>query len=315
MPTLSQYPRMAALTGDEVLLGSKSDATQTVTVQELANFTATQSVAGVSSINGQSGALTLNAGSVGADPAGSATTAESNAVAAARDALDLHRLSDTAHSKAQVGLGNVDNTSDANKPISTAAQAALDKLTTDVAGKLNAGPADGVLRGVQDGTLVVIPGATGNTVQKLEQAAYDDLASPDPDVIYVRVANTNKVTSDFSSGWTLDPNTSLAAGVLTLTGTASGDQVYALSGPAGKSWIVSFEVEDHIKANITAGFRTDGTLKLGTTRQGTASPGTDAVYTETLSPSGGDVTAFVLRCNVQDGTRDAKVKNISVKRA
>ena len=35
---------------------------------------------------------------------------------------------DNPHSvtKAQVGLGNVDNTSDANKPISTATQAALD---------------------------------------------------------------------------------------------------------------------------------------------------------------------------------------------
>ena len=33
--------------------------------------------------------------------------------------------------KAQVGLGNVDNTSDANKPISTATQEALDQITTD----------------------------------------------------------------------------------------------------------------------------------------------------------------------------------------
>ena len=30
--------------------------------------------------------------------------------------------------KASIGLGNVDNTSDANKPISTATQAALDKI-------------------------------------------------------------------------------------------------------------------------------------------------------------------------------------------
>ena len=34
--------------------------------------------------------------------------------------------------KDQVGLGNVDNTSDANKPISTATQNALDQITTDL---------------------------------------------------------------------------------------------------------------------------------------------------------------------------------------
>jgi hypothetical protein len=40
--------------------------------------------------------------------------------------------------KAQVGLGNVDNTSDANKPISTATQAALDLKADLVAGKVPA---------------------------------------------------------------------------------------------------------------------------------------------------------------------------------
>lgn len=39
--------------------------------------------------------------------------------------------------KAQIGLGNVDNTSDANKPISTATQNALNTLTTTVNGKQN----------------------------------------------------------------------------------------------------------------------------------------------------------------------------------
>ena len=34
--------------------------------------------------------------------------------------------------KEAVGLGNVDNTSDANKPISTATQAALDELSKDI---------------------------------------------------------------------------------------------------------------------------------------------------------------------------------------
>ena len=40
--------------------------------------------------------------------------------------------------KAAVGLGNVDNTSDANKPVSTATQTALDTLTSSVAAKAQA---------------------------------------------------------------------------------------------------------------------------------------------------------------------------------
>lgn len=41
------------------------------------------------------------------------------------------------HTKGQVGLGNVDNTSDADKPISTAQQAALDNIETEIQGKAN----------------------------------------------------------------------------------------------------------------------------------------------------------------------------------
>lgn len=52
--------------------------------------------------------------------------------------LDSHK-SDTTNphqvTKAQVGLGNVDNTSDANKPISTATQAALNNKVDKVNGK------------------------------------------------------------------------------------------------------------------------------------------------------------------------------------
>lgn len=53
--------------------------------------------------------------------------------------IDIHTAKkDNPHNvtKAQVGLGNVDNTSDADKPISTAVQAALDTKPTLVDGKL-----------------------------------------------------------------------------------------------------------------------------------------------------------------------------------
>lgn len=67
----------------------------------------------VTSVNGKTGAITLSASDVGAVP----TT---RTVAG-------HALStNVTLVKGDVGLGNVDNTSDANKPVSTATKAALD---------------------------------------------------------------------------------------------------------------------------------------------------------------------------------------------
>lgn len=49
-------------------------------------------------------------------------------------AYDHTSLTGNPHqvTKSQVGLGNVDNTSDLNKPISTATQAALDEITAQI---------------------------------------------------------------------------------------------------------------------------------------------------------------------------------------
>ena len=79
-----------------------------VTSAELAAEVAAQIDYPVDSVNGQTGAVSLNAANVGADPSGTAYAAVSSLT------------------KADVGLGNVDNTSDAGKPVSAATQAALD---------------------------------------------------------------------------------------------------------------------------------------------------------------------------------------------
>lgn len=68
--------------------------------------------------------ITLSAADVGADSAGTAA-AQAKAV---QDNLNSHTSNKSnphGVTKAQVGLGNVDNTSDKNKPISTATQNAL----------------------------------------------------------------------------------------------------------------------------------------------------------------------------------------------
>jgi len=81
----------------------------------------------VDSVNGQTGVVVLDASDVGADAAGSAASA----LASANSYTDSEIAALTA---ADVGLGNVDNTSDLDKPISTATQAALDLKVESVMG-------------------------------------------------------------------------------------------------------------------------------------------------------------------------------------
>lgn len=100
----------------------------------------------VASVNGKTGAVVLSAGDVGA-----ATTAQG---AKADTAVQPAGLT-----KAAVGLGSVDNTSDANKPISTAQASAL------------AGKVDG-LHGIS--------GLWGGT-----RAQYDAIGAPDPGIAYL----------------------------------------------------------------------------------------------------------------------------------
>lgn len=80
---------------------------------ELTNDSGFISSSAVKSVNEKTGAVVLTAGDVGAVP----TTRTVNG----------HALSaNVAVTKTDVGLGNVDNTSDANKPVSTATKTALD---------------------------------------------------------------------------------------------------------------------------------------------------------------------------------------------
>lgn len=70
----------------------------------------------VDSVNGQTGVVVLDAGDVGADPAGTAAGLVD----------DLSGVTNASAARSNLGLGNVDNTSDANKPVSSAQQTALD---------------------------------------------------------------------------------------------------------------------------------------------------------------------------------------------
>lgn len=74
----------------------------------------------VTSVNGEQGAVVLDANDVGADPAGSASAVQTNLTTHASNISNPHSVT-----ASQIGLGNVNNTSDLDKPISTATQSAL----------------------------------------------------------------------------------------------------------------------------------------------------------------------------------------------
>ena len=82
-------------------------------------------------VNGKalSADVTLSAADVGADAAGAASGVQTSLTSHTNNKSNPHAVT-----KAQVGLGNVDNTSAANKPISTATQNALNGKQATVTG-------------------------------------------------------------------------------------------------------------------------------------------------------------------------------------
>ena len=113
---------------------------------------ANAAVPGSRTVNGKalSADVTLSAADVGADAAGAASGVQANLTSHTNNKSNPHGVT-----KAQVGLGNVDNTSDANKPISTATQTALN-------GKANTSHTHAA-GDITSGTLPASRGGTGYT--------------------------------------------------------------------------------------------------------------------------------------------------------
>ena len=115
-----QHP-VEAIGGLDAWLVGKLIAGSNITLQVDDDWVITISASGggggaVDSVNGETGVVVLDAGDVGADPAGTAAGLVD----------DLSGVTNAATARTNLGLGNVDNTSDANKPVSTAQQTALD---------------------------------------------------------------------------------------------------------------------------------------------------------------------------------------------
>ena len=150
----------------------------------------------VDSVNGQTGEVILDAADVGALP--DTYTAPVVSVAGKTGVVTL--------AKGDVGLGAVDNTSDANKPVSTAQQAALDTKAADSAVvKLTGNQSIGGVKTFTSAPVVPdasfpqakvsglttalagkVSGLNGLTgIWRGSQSAYDALGTYDDDVLYI----------------------------------------------------------------------------------------------------------------------------------
>lgn len=271
----------------------------------------------VSTVNGKvpsEGNVDLTAADVGADATGSASNAKLEAIAEAQARIDLHTGAANPHglTKADLGLNLVENIEPAEMPVSNPQQTAINAA---VANRLTDAPSDGSDYVRRNGAWVLAPAAGGGaTTQVVTESEWAGISPGSAGVVYHVIPDpppVNLVSSSFATGWvdnaTWDPSGDNAV----LVGTSNGDIAYALTGlSAGHNYEITFGVINHIKANITPGFITDGTLKLHTTtRQGSASPGTTATYTVEFAPSGGAPSSFVIRANAQDGLRDATITN------
>lgn len=101
----------------------------------------------VTSVAGKTGAVTLAASDVGAQPKITVTgilQGDGNGNITAVESIGAEVVT---LNKSDVGLGNVDNTSDANKPISNATQAALNDKQSKIT-------ANGILKGDGTGTII-----------------------------------------------------------------------------------------------------------------------------------------------------------------
>lgn len=81
----------------------------------------------VASVNGQTGVVVLDYSDVGADQTGAADTVQTNLANHTSNTSNPHSVT-----KSQVGLSNVDNTSDVGKPVSTAQAASIAAVQFDI---------------------------------------------------------------------------------------------------------------------------------------------------------------------------------------
>lgn len=153
--------------------------------------------------------------------------------------LAAHVDATTAHNKAQVGLSNVDNTSDADKPISTATQTALDALKEEI---------------VTESDSWTIVDESGNIMLKAGQL--------DNDVVGLETTTIIAETADIANIYNKEEvDAALAAKTYTIKANAEDDDVVILTGTSGANE-VSYKAA-HAETNSEGTYRSVTVNKYG----------------------------------------------------
>lgn len=145
----------------------------------------------VTSVAGKTGAVTLAASDVGAQPKITITgilQGDGNGNITAVESIGAEVVT---LNKADVGLGNVDNTSDANKPISTATQTALNAKQPSIT-------ANGVLKGDGEGNVT----AAEEAEVELVELTADSIGAASKEYVDSVATGTTLSVTLASASWT-----------------------------------------------------------------------------------------------------------------
>ena len=164
---------------------------------------------------------TLQAAAI-ADAKKAGTDAQVNLTVHINDKDNPHEVS-----KAQVGLGNVDNTSDANKPISTATQTALNEKLDKIA--------------VVDVTTDAVKGQVADA-----KSVYDTIQEAKPDIVTPTAESTDTQTASAKAVWDMIGTMESIANKVTAISSSSDDSHY----PSAKSVYDAIEsAKSELKTN------------------------------------------------------------------
>ena len=166
--------------------------------------------------------------------------------------------------KSNIGLGNVDNTSDANKPVSTAQQAALDKKV-DKAGDTMTGnltvltgatnePSLCVSNGTKNIALMIGAGGTNRGIYDKQTRGWMIYKDSDTSLrtdLSFHVGNTGDSTASTNGGAIFDGGIGVAKAINAGTTITAATIVTAGTDLKTKSGIVNFNDKAQIKYNAT----------------------------------------------------------------
>lgn len=203
--------------------------------------------------------------------------------------------------KSDVGLGNVDNTSDANKPVSTATQTALD-LKADLASPTFTGTVSGITKSMVGLSNVDNTSDANKPVSTATQTALNlklDITTAtstyqplDGDLTAIAALSTNGFAKRTGTNtWAIDTNTYLTGNqTITLSGDATGSGTTAITLTLANSGVTAStykSVTVDAKGRVTAG--TNPTTLSGF---GITAPLDDLSDVVITSPTTGQVVAY-----------------------